>query len=431
MRGGTTLATGILPSIRHIVLLDAFKYYLMKSIFLKATGCILFYLIPVFFADGLKAQKTIQGLNDHLKAVQAGSKLQGFAVAIIKDDAVIFSGGYGFADKKKKTPFTIETVQPIGSVSKTFIGLALMQAIDKGYFTLETPINDLLPFKIINPWQPAAVIRIRDLATHTSSLLDDEVTYKKLYVQAKKPTMELKDFLKAYYTEGGVYYNKTNFSNTVPGRQYNYTNIGAALAAYIIELKANTSFDKFTATNIFLPLKMADTHWVYDEAKSNRYATLYQVNRQDDPVYKTLVNSDGTVKTYSNIVYPAVSLRSSVADLGKYLVAMIKGYTGKPGMLPKKSFETLFRKQFAADNMPANMDPRETNRALFWAYNRKGKISLTGHEVGLATFISFDPVTRIGRILLINTELEGIDNILTIEAFMNVTKSLDNFEQGK
>ena len=63
--------------------------------------------------------------------VQAGSKLPGFAVAVVKDDAVIFSGAYGFADKAKKTPYTLQTIQPIGSVSKTFIALALMQAIEK------------------------------------------------------------------------------------------------------------------------------------------------------------------------------------------------------------------------------------------------------------------------------------------------------------
>ena len=77
------------------------------------------------------------------------------------------------------------------------------------------------------------------------------------------------------------------------------------------------------------------------------------------------------------------------------------------------------------------MDPREPNRALFWAYNRKGKIVHTGSDPGVAAFISFDPLTKIGRVLLINTELEGFDNIVTIEAFVNLTKGLDNFELGK
>ncbi|MFT3907857.1 MAG: serine hydrolase domain-containing protein [Ferruginibacter sp.] len=399
----------------------------MKTIFLKFAAIFLFALC----CNIVHAQKTVQGLDDFLKSVQAGSKLPGFAVAIVKNDAVIFSGGYGFADKAKKIPYTIQTIQPIGSVSKTFIGVALMQAIDKGYFTLETPINDVLPFKVINPWFPNAVIKIRDLATHTSGLVDNNTQYEKAYAVGKKPTIELKDFLQGYYTEGGAYYDKANFGNSEPGKKYAYSNVAAALAAYIIEIKAKTSFDKFTAAGIFGPLKMADTHWFYDEAKSSKYATLYQVDRHNDAIYKTLLNNDGSLKTYSLATYPDGALRTSVADLTKYLIEMIKGSSGQSTLLTKKSFETLFQKQFAADKMPATMDPREPNKAIFWGYNRKGKVAHTGSDPGLAAFISFDPVTKVGRVLLLNTDLEGLDNVTTIEAFVNLTKGLDTFEMGK
>ena len=77
------------------------------------------------------------------------------------------------------------------------------------------------------------------------------------------------------------------------------------------------------------------------------------------------------------------------------------------------------------------MDPREPNKAIFWGYNRRGKLAHTGSDPGLAAFISFDPVTKVGRVLLINTDLEGLDNITTIEAFVNLTKGLDTFEMGK
>ena len=289
----------------------------------------------------------------------------------------------------------------------------------------------MLPFRIINPWFPKAVIKIKDLATHTSGLIDNDSVYEKAYIVSKKPAMELKDFLKAYYTEGGAYYSKANFSNSEPGKKYNYSNIGAALAAYLIEIKANTSFDKFTVANIFTPLKMEDTHWFYNDAKSSRYATLYEVNMHYEPLYKTLLNNDGTVKTYTLTTYPDGSLKTSVADLTKYLIEMIKGFSGKSSLITKKSFETLFQKQFTPDKMPANMDPREPNRAIFWAYNRKGKVAHTGGDPGVAAFIAFDPITHIGRVLLINTQLEGKDNIVTIEAFMNLIHGLDNFEQGK
>ncbi len=399
----------------------------MKYRYLTFTLLIAFTFLSKFS----RAQKTVQGLDDFLKSVQTGSKLPGFAVCIVKDEAVLFSGAYGFADKTKKMTYSLQTIQPVGSLSKTVIGVALMQGVDKGYFTLETPINDILPFKVINPNFPNAVIKIRDLATHVSGLVDNKAIYEKAFAAGKKAPMELKDFLKAYYTEGGAYYDKSNFSDAEPGKKYSYSNIAASLAAYIIEIKSKASFDKFTADNIFTPLKMTDTHWFYDDAKISKYATLYQVDRHDDAISKSLVNGDGSLKPCSMATYPANGLRSSATDLTKYLVEMIKGLSGKSTLLSKKSFDILFQKQFSPDKLPASMDPREPNRGIFWAYNRRNKISHSSSEQGLSAFISFDPVTKVGRVLVMNTDLEGMDNVTTIEAFVNLTRGLDNFEQGK
>ncbi|MEO6670618.1 MAG: serine hydrolase domain-containing protein [Ferruginibacter sp.] len=399
----------------------------MKKNFLRF--CIL--AILVLFNTICFSQKTVQGLNDFLQSVQAGSKLPGFAVAIVKEDQVIFSGGYGLADKARKTPYTIQTIQPVGSVSKTVIALAVMQCIDKGYFTLETPINDILPFKVVNPFFPTAVIKIKDLATHTSGLIDNETMYARAYNIGRKPAVELKDFMKGYYAEGGAYYDKANFGNAEPGKKYSYSNVAAALAAYIVEIKSKMSFDKYTNDNIFTPLKMTDTHWFYDDARSSKYATLYQVDRHDDAFDKSILNPDRSLKAYSLATYPDGSLKTSVSDLTKYLIEMIKGYSGKSNIISKKSFDALFQKQFTPATMPSAMDPREPNRAVFWSYNRRGKIAHSGSDPGLAAFISFDPVTKVGRVLLMNTDLDGKDNIVTIEAFVNLTRGLDTFEMGK
>lgn len=389
------------------------------------------FISMIFCIQLLQAQKTVQGLNDFLKSVQTGSKFPGFSVMIVKEDAVLFSGAYGLADKAKKTNYSLQTIQPVGSVSKTMIALALMQGVDKGYFTLETPINDILPFKVINPNFPTAVIRLRDLVTHTSGLIDNDVMYSKAYQVGKKPAVELKDFLKGYYTEGGAYYDKANFENAEPGKKFSYSNVAAALVAYIIEIKANKSFDKFTAENIFTPLKMMDTHWFYDDTKSSRYATLYAVDRHDDPTYKSLLNGDGSYKTYCLITYPDGALRTSAADLSKFLSEMIKLYAGKSNLLKPQSAQLLFQKRFATDKMPASINPREPNRAVFWAYNRKGQIVHTGSDPGVSAFIAFDPVSKVGHVLMINTDLEGMDNIVSIEAFVNLMRGIDNFEQGK
>jgi len=400
----------------------------MKMSFNNIISIIVFFLMLV--NSCLFAQERNSVFDKQLTKIQKASNLPGFAVAIIKNDSVLFSNGYGLADKKKKIPYTIETIQPIGSVSKTFIGFAVMKAIDQGLFTMESDINDILPFKIVNPYCPNCIIRIKHLVTHTSGLVDNDTTYIKAYALGKNPVKDLGEYLKEYFSSTGKLYSMANFENSEPGEKYNYTNIGAALTAYLVEIKANISFPDYTSKYLFEPLHMDASHWFYDENKSMNYATLYEVNRQDLPIYQKLLNKDGSLKTYSCITYPDGSLKTSVSDLTKYLIAMIKGYTGQSDLLTKESFETLFKKQFTTENMPLDMDTKEPNRAVFWAYNKRGKLSHTGSDPGVAAFISFDPSTKIGRIIVLNTQLEGEDNIKTVEYFKSIVSAFDSFESN-
>ena len=389
----------------------------------------LFVCFFLLLFTSCNAQIDNKTLEKNLTEIQKQSNLSGFAVVIIKNDQIAFEKGFGFANLENKTPFTLQTILPIGSVSKTFIGFSIMNAVDLGYFNLQTNINDILPFKVINPNYPNEIITINHLVTHTSGLVDNEKQYIKTYNAGKKPNEELSDFLKKYYLPNGEFYSKSNFAKTKPGEAYSYSNIASALAAYLIEVKANKTFAEFTKEHIFNPLQMNNSHWFYDEAFANKYATLYQVDKPDYP-FKEIENTDGSLKPYSCASYPDGSLKTSAADLTKYLIAMLKGYEGKSDLLSDQSFETLFKKQFDEKSMPKNMDAKEPNRAVFWAYNKKDKIMHSGSDPGVASFVSIDPKTKISRILLFNSALDGKDNDLTVENFKKIIQEIDKFENG-
>ena len=389
----------------------------------------LFLCFLIFFLFSCNAQIDSKTLDKNLVEIQAQSNIPGFALTIIKGDKIEFEKGFGFANKDLKTPFSSETIMPIASVSKTFIGFSVMRAIDLGYFTLDTDINSVLPFQIINPHQSKEIITIRHLATHTSGLIDNTKFRIAAYGLDKIPKISLADYLKNYFTKDGNMYEKANFSKFKVGTNYEYSNIASALTAYIIEVKSKMSFADFTKKHIFEPLQMNNSHWFYDDAFANKYATLYQVDKPDYPS-EGLLNKDGSLKTYSCATYPDGSLKTSAADLSKYLIAMLKGYEGKSDLLSKASFETLFKKQFSAESIPKNIDPKEPNRAIFWAYNKKDKLIHTGADPGVATFVSIDPKTKIIKILLINTALDGQNNQVTVENFKKVIGEIEKFEIG-
>jgi CubicO group peptidase (beta-lactamase class C family) len=387
-------------------------------------------LIYSFISTSCQGQISTDELDKRLTKIQKQSNFPGFAVAIVNKDSILFSKGYGFSNRETKTPYSINTIQPIGSVSKTFIGLALMKSIELGYFTLETNINDVLPFSVSNPNFPDQAIKIKHLATHTSSLVDDEsIYYNVAYQLEKKPTIALAEFLKQYYSNDGKYYKTTNFSTATIGTKYEYSNIASALMAYIIEYKSGMEFSTFTKKHIFDVLKMEHSNWFYNDNFVNEYATLYMVNEPEIELEKIILNKDKSIKTYSCVTYPDGSLKTSVADLMLYTQAMIKGNLGEENtLISSNSYQTLFKKQFNETNMPLEMDKREPNRAIFWAYNKAGEIRHTGSDAGVFAFISIDPVTNIGKIMTINTSLEGGENIKTVENFKKIIETITLFK---
>lgn len=339
---------------------------------------------PALYAAGAK-----EPLDGELAQLQAASDLPGFCVAIVDSHGVRYRNGFGYADLETKRPYTADTVQPIASVSKTLIGVALMKAVELGYFTLDTDVGTLLPFKVVHPADPDRPITLRQLATHTSGITDREDVYEKAYEPGARPTTALKDFLADYFSEKGRYYSRRNFTSKAPGEAYHYTNLGAALAAYAIEAKAGISYADFTRKYLFDPVGMPASGWFTDESRDN--ARLYGAKRKPYPVY-------------SLATYPDGGLHTTCTDLGRYLGRIIAGSRGEDGagLLTRDSFRTMLAAQFDPAHLPAGFDAKHPNQGLFWEFLRNGEIGHYGGDPGVSTFMAFDPDTGVGRILLAN-----------------------------
>lgn len=370
-------------------------------------------LITLFFlgSDAL-AQSSNQSLTEKLSRQFSESDFPGFCVSVVDKDKVIYQNGFGYADVQSKKPYTVNTIQPVGSVSKTFIGLALMKAVELKLFSLETNVNDALDFKVSNPHFPGSQIKIKHLATHTSGIVDREDVYAKTYLFGKQSAdVPLKDFLSSYLTKKGKFYDKRNFAREKPGAAFNYSNIGATLAAYLIESKAKMPFADFVDKYVLQPLAMQNSGWFDRAATANLRATLY------DPQYKPY-------RVYASITYPDGSLRSSCADLSKYLIEIIKGYNGASNLLlGKTSFKKMLSPQFSPANSPNNISEKEPNQGIFFAFRRDGLIGHTGSDYGVSAFLFFNPKTSVGRIFLTNVDV-GENPKLAAE-FKDIWQALD------
>src|SRR5918993_4421648 len=112
---------------------------------------------------------------EHLQALVerevADKRLPALSIALIDDQRVVWSKGFGHQDRDGKVPATARTVYRVGSVSKLFTDVAVMRLVEQGEIDLDAPVTKYLPdFKPVNPFgeQP---ITLRHLMAHRSGLI--------------------------------------------------------------------------------------------------------------------------------------------------------------------------------------------------------------------------------------------------------------------
>lgn len=325
------------------------------------------------------------------------ARIVGLGAAIIVNRKLVWTKGYGFADKEHSRPFTPDTIMNIGSISKTIIGAALMRAVQDGKLSLDADINRFLPFKVANPAFPNEPITLRHLATHTSSIKDRGLVYAGAYHFGRDSPESLGDFLQGYFALDGKNYSKENFLDAKPGTHREYSNIAAGLAAYIVEVAVGEKFNVYTKRTIFAPLKMDSTGWLMSEVDLTRHSNLYIAQGLAVPI-----------QLYGLSTYPDGGLRTSVMDLSRFFIALLHDGTYEGGrILDRKSVEEMLRFQYGAANKPDNVKlsgEGSVNSGIFWATKEAlTRIGHNGADPGLVTMMLSDADKQIGVIMLVNT----------------------------
>ncbi len=125
----------------------------------------------------------------------------GLSAILVARDKIIWEKAYGWADVDQKIPMRVDTVQNIGSISKTITATAVMQLWEKGRFGLDDDVGRYLSFTVRNPRFPDDPITFRQLLTHKSSIKDGPA-YGQSYA-CGDPKIRLKEWIQGYLMPGG------------------------------------------------------------------------------------------------------------------------------------------------------------------------------------------------------------------------------------
>lgn len=360
-------------------------------------------------------------LNQLIQTLSVRGKLPGFATSIVSKDTLLYQNTKGYANIESKTPYSLQTVQSIASISKTFIGISLMMLIEEGKLTLDTPINDILPFEVTNPYFPNNPITLRHLATHTSTINDFPIYYTKagvllegLPMEAAKYPKEVRkiiklaaeneditmvEFIKKMLTKEGDWYKKKNFFKNPPGEEWFYSNVGATLAAYIVEHISGISYHTFVKTRILEPLKLKSAGWGLDEVDIKKVASGYTQGNLLLPTYKIITYPDGGIYINSK-------------DLGKYLMSLMKGYEGEGGLISEASFQEIMKIQH--EEKKGKYKGRRNG--IFWEKSKDGSMGHNGGDTGTIAIMKFNPETKLGITFTSNMDpTESIESLISFE----------------
>ncbi len=346
----------------------------------------------------------------------------GVGAAIIVDRQVVWHKGYGFADKQRSKPFTPDTVMGIASITKTFVGVSMMRAVHEGKLSLDEDINQYLPFRVVNPHHPGEIITLRQLATLTSSITDRWKVYSGTYHYDGDSPERLGHFLEQYFSVGGKYYSRDNFLDARPGTRRDYSNIGAALAGYIVERAVGEPLNVYTRKHIFEPLNMSNSGWFLSEIDLGNHSRIY-------------VSHNGhiiPIALYGSTTYPDGGVRTSVADLSKFFLALLGGGAHEGvRILDKAGTAEMLRFQFTDANRPVNFPATEGNSGLFWRTKFNGKLmGFGGNDPGIQTEMLSDLSGKVGLVLFMNTSLSGADQQASTAIFKALWKHAETLGDG-
>lgn len=265
--------------------------------------------------------------------------LAGMSLAVVKGSQLLYQRGFGMRDVEAGLPATPDTLYMIGSVTKSFACLAILQLQERGLLSVDDPVDRYLPLTLRPFGEP---IRLRHLMSHTSGI----------------PALGWAEAVLGYDQESGSPYlgigsvedmltfvnGAGDWAHSRPGERWFYLNEGYAILGGVVEKVSGMPFADYVAQNILAPLGMGRSFFGRERLKAEQDAAVPYVVT---PEGKRLARE----YSYGQLA-AAGGLISSVSDMARYLSMLLAGGSGPAG-------EIVSRKSLQAMMAPAVPTPPE------------------------------------------------------------------------
>jgi CubicO group peptidase (beta-lactamase class C family) len=192
-----------------------------------------------FLRYALPVDSIIAGMENHIPEYMRRENIPGVAVALIRDSAIVWTGGFGVVNTITAKPVTPGTLFEVASNSKLVTAYIALRLVDQGRLSLDGPLNSYLS----DPWLPPSeyrdVITLRHVLSHSSGL-------------------------------GHLTFSRNNFF--APGKGYSYSNKGFLFLQAVIEQLTGQTLEDVARQMVFQPLGMSSSSFINHAAMTSRTA---------------------------------------------------------------------------------------------------------------------------------------------------------------
>lgn len=210
-----------------------------------------------------RMQTTASEIDELMQAHAAAGDFSG-SVLVAREGSVIYQHAFGYANLEWKIPNDLQTKFEIGSMTKQFTALLVLQFVNEGRIKLDGHLSDYLPYYRKDTGNR---ITIRQLLSHTSGIPNFVSAPGFLDGPASRTTYSVKDFAEKYCS------GELEFE---PGTRFNYSNSGYFLLGAVLEQVSATSYEQLLKDHIFTPLGMNASGYTHSEAIILQRAAGYE-----------------------------------------------------------------------------------------------------------------------------------------------------------
>jgi CubicO group peptidase (beta-lactamase class C family) len=319
--------------------------------------------------------------------------LAGLAVGIVRDGQLVHTIDIGHASIERQLPVTPQSVFRVGSISKTFTAIAVMQLVDGGRVDLDRPVNEYLRHYRVDGPPQAEPVTLRHLLTHTAGIGELRRytdVFQPFIGMAVPPGQAMPSFAE--------YYAPSLRAEVPPGQKWAYANHGFTTIGAVIEDVTGERFADYVRREILDPLGMTGSDFVRNERVADELCDGYARKR----------DRNKPVRYLDIIPSPAGSLFSSVSDLARYVAALANG--GAP-ILGAARLDEMMRPHF-------RIDPRLAAMGLAFFLSDVDGHRVAGHDGGVPGFVSYLRVAPDDGVAVV---------VLTNSNNMKISMAIDRF----